>query len=696
MRTVTAAASAAFGLFSLFTGASGAFNVVDPKSPTYAASGSAAVGTCSTTANGLTLSECHGISDFVANEGIVCKSCGGEVTISTPTDLTVTPSCTGARCTTSGTTTYSYKVTAVQRDGGETAASVAATTTHGVATLTTGVSRGGGSLTTFNHLTWRATEGAIAYIIYRRFGENYNPISYAARTWYDDYGSLPHNFGYSTRSPAVAVPTDVVATIRRVSGNTITLISAKPISRTLARSMILHDDTAAVQAAINAAGAGGRIEFPPGIYNFHIFNHNGSAAIPYYAWYINKDNVTITSAATGTATLKQIAAPFQAATLRGITRVITIDGRTDADGNFKWGKDFWARGLSRLPGYTIADAATPPYPAGTTALTLARAADAGNFSPGDDVVIRTGQILSSGTNPDGEINEVENVDRANGVIYLKYPTARPYRQECYVTGSGGFSSSDCSGGHARAPFALIRATGAVLHNETVERMEAELYDNISNLVYGIQIVGYNLRGLRQKGGVGFAQPGRNRFARIEHNDVTLTGNPVPESGISGFASCDQGCSDMIVEGNTLRARFSTCLVGSVSGANLLIKDNVVDQSRPETMITTQPGAAITGQTRCYNIRIIDNRVSNPQDNLVFLGAPDHHVHGDLACSGIISGNRYEASPNPNPLAARPFMGRLFGDNWTIRGNVAGTGVGDFPDLERLRGPSLATPAQVNK
>lgn len=95
--------------------------------------------------------------------------------MTTPTGLGVTPQGT------TGTTTYSYRVSAIN-DVGETLACVSVATTTGNATL---------SATNFNRLSWTAVTGATGYNIWGRkatgLGETYMATVYGLVT-YDDQG----------------------------------------------------------------------------------------------------------------------------------------------------------------------------------------------------------------------------------------------------------------------------------------------------------------------------------------------------------------------------------------------------------------------------------------------------------------------------------------------------------------------------
>jgi hypothetical protein len=83
----------------------------------------------------------------------------GTATLGVPTGVTVTPQGTAQ------TTTYGYRVTAVQGGGaggtGETTGATEGTTTTGNATLTSG---------NFNRVTWTGVTGANGYNVYRTTG----------------------------------------------------------------------------------------------------------------------------------------------------------------------------------------------------------------------------------------------------------------------------------------------------------------------------------------------------------------------------------------------------------------------------------------------------------------------------------------------------------------------------------------------
>lgn len=85
---------------------------------------------------------------------------------------------------TAGTTTYRYRVSAVDAEGGEGVATAGFTTATGSAVL---------DATNFNRITWGAVAGATSYRVYGRSGTDTDVtlIAEVAGTQYDDQGAAP-------------------------------------------------------------------------------------------------------------------------------------------------------------------------------------------------------------------------------------------------------------------------------------------------------------------------------------------------------------------------------------------------------------------------------------------------------------------------------------------------------------------------
>ncbi len=144
-------------------------------------------------ANGL---QATGFVNLYGNTGI-----GGGLTVQGTTNLSGTANVLAVPGTptvtpqgTTGSTSYSYTVTAVNAYGGETTASAAGSTTTGNATL---------SVSNFNRVTWSSVSGASGYKIYRTASagtpSNTGFVSTATSTTFDDTG-LNAN---STASPTI-------------------------------------------------------------------------------------------------------------------------------------------------------------------------------------------------------------------------------------------------------------------------------------------------------------------------------------------------------------------------------------------------------------------------------------------------------------------------------------------------------------
>lgn len=135
-----------------------------------------------------------GASLSVVNGGIT--TAGGNVTLNhlaTPSGVTVTPQGTA------GTTTYGYRVAAVN-NAGTTVASATVTTTTGNAIL---------DAVNFNRVAWGAVTGATAYRVYGRTSGSELFIAEIAGTSYDDTGAV---------TPAGALPAAPAGTTLVIRG----------------------------------------------------------------------------------------------------------------------------------------------------------------------------------------------------------------------------------------------------------------------------------------------------------------------------------------------------------------------------------------------------------------------------------------------------------------------------------------------
>lgn len=215
-------------------------NQVSINVKNYGASGSGqtTTGTINSGSNQLTLSSAI---DFVNGQGIIINHAGATCTLSTPTAPTITA--TG----TIGTTAYQYQIVAMDANGGFTAASTVTSITNGNATL---------SITNYNAISWSTVTNASAYAVYGRVNGNMNLLAVTNSNSFNDTGhtsisvvTIP--FFLPLTPPTTAKSDWLVTTISSGAGTT-TLTLAANATTTGSSVYVAHDDTAALQNAINA------------------------------------------------------------------------------------------------------------------------------------------------------------------------------------------------------------------------------------------------------------------------------------------------------------------------------------------------------------------------------------------------------------------------------------------------------------
>lgn len=180
---------------------------------------------------------------------------GNLATATAPSGLAVTPHGTGA-------TTVTYKVACVDRKWGESAASSGATITNSTATH---MYDSGFTNSNYNHLSWSTSAGCTYYHVYR----GSTSLGITSNLRWDDYGqpSVTIDPGLPT-SPQVA-PTRGYYYGKIVSGGgtqTLTMDTAAAID-IAATAQLRRDDSAAFQAAHDAATSGDKIYISPGTYD---------------------------------------------------------------------------------------------------------------------------------------------------------------------------------------------------------------------------------------------------------------------------------------------------------------------------------------------------------------------------------------------------------------------------------------------
>ena len=178
-------------------------------------------------------------------QGILVCGAGAAGTAATPTGLTVSAQGTG------GTTTYAYQIASDDGNGGLSAATSAASTAAGNATLNN---------TNFNHLSWTAGSGAKRYHIWRSVsGGAYTYIGSTYLISFNDVGLA--GLGLSNGQPfwVPATPNNAaqadffVSNVRAGAGTHILTLGNAATTTAPTGACVRHDDTVALQAAINAA-----------------------------------------------------------------------------------------------------------------------------------------------------------------------------------------------------------------------------------------------------------------------------------------------------------------------------------------------------------------------------------------------------------------------------------------------------------
>lgn len=229
----------------------------------YNASGSDA-STTGSIASGSTLLTIAQAKDFKNGQGIVVENAGALTTLTTPTGLSVSTSGT------SGTTSYTYSIASVDVYGGMTP----------VASYT--ITTGNGTLgnVNFNIISWTPVSNAYAYAIYRTGGTAGNGlinfVNGDANTISDrNFQVITAPFNIPSSPPSVTVSQFLSTTIVS-GGGTTSLTLANSAATTVSNKATNHDDTVAIQSALNN---GGKIFFPPGTYN--VVNRSFSGNFPH-------------------------------------------------------------------------------------------------------------------------------------------------------------------------------------------------------------------------------------------------------------------------------------------------------------------------------------------------------------------------------------------------------------------------------
>lgn len=386
------------------------------------------------------------------------------------------------------------------------------------------------------------------------------------------------------------------------------------------------DDVAAIQATIDAAAAagGGTVFFPEGTYKLTASTTAGGQT-----WHLSivKDNVWLDCAPGA-----RLVSTVNAAAL-----FITGQGKPAGVATY-YSYDMLAATYKQLNSAA----------AGAMSVTTTTAGDAATFAAGDFVYIRTGQLLAARTTePDAEINQVVSVNAGTGVVKLRWPLAKPYAQEYFVSGTTGLTSTSVTAN--LAVFGIAKVSDRVISNIKVRNIDFDLSGGQPAIIGG-NIVDYEITGC--KGAVtdsGLMSQGLYRRAKIENNAVHSRGAGTWVAAVTTAT----GTSDVTIKNNRFtgeRVVFAHIHEGS---ANVDLIGNLFG-STP----SASDEDAVSIRARAYNIKVKDNTIINAGS-----WTP---IYVDPTCTGggEIVGNRIRGLNFTQPFVIEAVTGWQVGPNDT--------------------------------
>ena len=383
----------------------------------------------------------------------------------------------------------------------------------------------------------------------------------------------------------------------------------------------VSDDTAEVQATIDAAGAagGGDIYLPEG-YTF-LCNTVTDAANDYILS-LNSSHLHFT----GGGTLKTTAS---GAALFAFNTDKTEIARTTT-------------GLK-----TMTTAAK-----GASSITLATPGDAAAFAAGDWCFVRTGQALElSGNNqPDSELNKVISANAGTGVLVLQWPLAKPYAQEKIDTGGGFTYVSKVGGAGSNVPFGVINAGANITEDISFRGVRFHARSGVPLMIggncYGVTIENCDFDLDESVWSMGVlrsvkAVKNRVRITAATTDDYLFS----PNTGSTDHLYADNECASTAV------AQFHI----HEGSAQIRVNRN--------TVLNTYDAAhdinAVSIRSRAYDVEIIDNTFVNAGSGDVIL------VGTYCDGGGVIAGNRISGS-TPSSISVNAA-------NWRVQHNSPGAG-----------------------
>lgn len=406
------------------------YNVQNPK---YGASGDPTPITC--TADGTTgvLTACSSTTGWTAgtNQYALILNAGLLTTVpATPAAPTATGTTGGA--TPGASTSYYYEVVDCHLvgflgRGPQCSAASPATTVVTQIALTPGSTNF--SKVVLSGMT--ATGSTVTFHkIYRSINASGGPftkLDEVTGTSYTDYGqpaasqdNLP--FDDPATAPAAATAETVDVNITAVAGSTIT-VATPPAVAQAGTVTLYHENRVAIQAAIDAAAAngGGEVYFPTGTYVVSpLSNVLGGFFVNHIIDMLGGTYSNITLRGAGPyASLIRVGSATQAGFNGSGNAIIEVGGALNA---------------ATFPSHLAITNLSAPISAGDN---CAFVASTTGFNPGDYAFIRTGQNVTQTDDPTSEMNIVATVDATLNRLCFRYPAARPYVQEYFITSTTG-------------------------------------------------------------------------------------------------------------------------------------------------------------------------------------------------------------------------------------------------------------------
>lgn len=284
------------------------------------------------------------------------------------------------------------------------------------------------------------------------------------------------------------------------------------------------DDTAAIQAAIDAAEAlGGATVYFPNTGSPYLGNTVTTGGGISWIWSVKSSHVHLEFEPGATLKTTQDAA------------LIFATGAGKPAGPTNWAT-YWLGDATKATYYAMSAAvrgATSITSAGLAAVVVA----------GDYVYIRTGQCnATTVTEPDAEINQVLGV--SGSVVSLRWPLGKPFQAENFVSGSSG--KSMVGGAGTATVFGAAKVTDRIIENFRISHLTLDAQNCTSSALRAeLGIVGLRVDGLRGVVGGNVLDNIEVRGARFR--DWKVRSKPLGSGTYRWVFAFGTGCSDGKVE-----------------------------------------------------------------------------------------------------------------------------------------------------